>query len=76
MSNVLAERIEETLRPIVGSVMASVSVDLETKRLGKSPDSITRDDLPDIADSLESQLKLVLGPDLAAAAARKVRDLL
>jgi hypothetical protein len=76
VSNVLAERIEETLRPIVGSVMASVSVDLETKRLGKSPDSITRDDLPDIADSLESQLKLVLGPDLAAAAARKVRDLL
>lgn len=75
MPNVLAERIEETLRPIVGTVLASVSVDLETRRIGKTPDTITRMDLSDIADNLTSQLRLVVGNDLANAAAQRVRDL-
>lgn len=75
MPNVLAERIEETLRPIVGTVLASVSVDLETRRIGKTPDTITRNDLDEIAANLASQLRLVVGQDLATAAAQKVRDL-
>jgi ubiquinone biosynthesis protein UbiJ len=75
MPNVLAERIEETLRPIVGTVLASVSVDLESRRIGKTPDTITRLDLEAIADNLTSQLRLVVGNDLAAAAAQKVREL-
>ncbi len=75
MPNLLAQRIEEVLRPIVGTVLASVSVDLESKRIGKDPESITRFDLPDIAQNLSQQLKLVVGPDLAEAAADKVREL-
>ena len=75
MPNVLAERIEETLRPVVGTVLASVSVDLEARRIGKTPDTITRGDLDAIAANLSAQLRLVVGPDLATAAAQKVRDL-
>ncbi|MCL4078289.1 hypothetical protein MX659_01530 [Coriobacteriia bacterium Es71-Z0120] len=75
MANVLAERIEEVLRPVVGTVLASVSVELESKRIGKTPDTITRLDLPDIADNLAQQLRLVVGPELAQAAAKRVREL-
>jgi hypothetical protein len=75
MPNVLADRIEETLRPIVGSVLASVSVDLESRRIGKTPDTISRADLDAIAENLMSQLRLVVGGDLAQAAAQRVRDL-
>lgn len=75
MPNVLADRIEETLRPIVGTVLAAVSVDLESKRIGKDPDTITRQDLERIADNLADQLRLVVGQDLAVAAAQQVRDL-
>lgn len=73
LPNILAERIEETLRPIIGSVLASVSVDLETRRVGKSPETVTRDDLPVIAENLVGQLRLVVGKDLAEAAASRVR---
>lgn len=73
MPNILAERIEETLRPIIGSVLASVSVDLETRRVGKTPDTVGREDLPVIADNLVGQLRLVVGKDLAEAAASRVR---
>lgn len=75
MGNVLAQRIEETLKPIVGTVLASVSVDLECRRIGKTPDTIVRGDLDLIAENLVGQLRLVVGADLAAAAAQRVRDL-
>lgn len=75
MPNVLAERIEETLRPVIGTVLASVSVDVETRRIGKSPDSVDRDDLVDISDNLVVALRLVVGQEMAEAAARRVLDL-
>jgi len=73
--NLLATRIEETLRPVIGTVMATVSVDVETKRIGKSPDTVDRDDLTSLADNLANALRLVVGQDLAEAAASKVRQL-
>lgn len=75
MPNVLAERIEETLRPVIGTVLASVSVDVESKRIGKTPDTIERADLEPISVNLVSALRLVVGQEMAEAAARKVREL-
>ena len=75
MANLLAQRIEETLRPVIGTVLAAVSVDVESKRIGKNPDTIDRGDLVPIADNLVSALRLVVGQEMADAAARKVREL-
>jgi hypothetical protein len=75
VANLLAQRIEETLRPVVGSVMATVTVDVEAKRLGKTPDTLDRFDLPLVADNLASALRLVVGQEIAEKAARKVREL-
>ncbi|MDA3935747.1 MAG: hypothetical protein PF636_02625 [Actinomycetota bacterium] len=75
MANVLATRIEEVLRPIIGTVLASVSVDVESKRIGKSPETVERGDLPLISNNLVDALRLVVGQDLASAAAQKVREL-
>lgn len=75
MPNILATRIEETLRPVVGSVLATVTVDVESRRIGKDVESVDRFDLPLIADNLVSSLRLVVGQDLADKAARKVREL-
>lgn len=75
MSNLLAQRVEETLRPVIGTVLAAVSVDVESKRIGKDPDTIDRGDLVPIADNLVNALRLVVGQDMADAAAQKVREL-
>ncbi|MDH4139186.1 MAG: hypothetical protein OEV43_01290 [Coriobacteriia bacterium] len=75
MANLLAQRIEETLRPVIGTVLAAVSVDVEAKRLGKTVDTIDRTDLPLMAENLVDALRLVVGQELAVAAAGKVRDL-
>lgn len=75
MANVLAQRVEETLRPVIGTVLASVTIDVESKRIGKSPDSIERDDLGAISENLVAALRLVVGQEMAEAAARRVREL-
>lgn len=68
-------KVTSVLEPIVGGVLASVSVDLEAKRLGKTAETITLLDLPTMAENLSSQLRLVVGPDLAQAAGRRVREI-
>ncbi len=75
MANALAMRVEETLRPVIGSVLASVSVDVESKRIGKTPDTLEQADLGKMSENLVSALRLVVGKDLAEAAARKVSEL-
>ncbi len=73
MGNALAARIEEELRPIIGIVLARVSVELESKRVGKDPETITLRDVPYLADNLAMQLRLVVGEEMAESAARRVR---
>lgn len=75
MANALAQDIEDVLGPMVGLVLARVSVELESKRIGKSPDSIGVADLPKLADNLSTQLRLLVGRDIADAAAQRVRSL-
>jgi hypothetical protein len=75
VANLLAQRIEETLRPVIGTVLATVSVDVEAKRIGKTTDTLERADLAPIADNLIDALRLVVGQDLAQAASAKVREL-
>lgn len=75
MANDLAQSIEQTLGPLVGVVLASVSVDLETKRIGKDPDTVSILDLPALADNLAVQLRLLVGREMAEAAAQQVRML-
>lgn len=75
MANGLATSIEETLRPVIGSVLAAVSVDVESKRIGKTPETLEPRDLPPIADNLMAALRLVVGQEMAEAAADRVREL-
>ena len=75
MVNGLAQDIEDVLGPMVGLVLARVSVELESKRIGTSPQTINVMDLPKLADNLAVQLRLLVGRDIAEAAAQRVRNL-
>ena len=75
MPNALAAQVEETLRPVIGTVLATVSVDVESRRIGKTPDTIERADLDVIAKNLVEALRLVVGEEMASAAAHRVRQL-
>ncbi len=73
--NQLAGQIEEVLRPVIGTVLATVSVDVEVRRIGKTLDDVDETDVAAIAENLVEALRLVVGPDLAEAAAERVREI-
>lgn len=75
MPNELAGEIEAALRPVIGTVLAAVSVDVEVRRIGKTVDSVDHADVPTIAENLVEALRLVVGPDLAESAAERVREI-
>lgn len=72
--NELAGQIEEALRPVIGTVLATVSVDVEVRRIGKTLDTVDEADVPAIAENLVEALRLVVGPDMAHAAGARVRE--
>lgn len=74
MPNELAGQIEEALRPVIGTVLATVSVDVEVRRIGKTLDTVDQTDVPAIAENLVEALRLVVGPETAVAAAARVRE--
>lgn len=75
MPNRLSDEIEEALRPVIGTVLAAVSVDVEVRRIGKTLDSVDRTDVPAIANNLVEALRLVVGPETAETAAERVRKM-
>lgn len=75
MGNVVAERIQGVLTPLVGQVLARAAIDLEARRLGKDSETITYGDVGELAQHLAKQLTPFVGQDIAQAAARQVRDL-
>ncbi len=72
MANDIARQIEAVLAPLIGAVLAGVSLELESKRIGKTPDTLEVKDVVTFAANLEQQLRLVVGPEVAAKAARHV----
>lgn len=73
--NDIPEKIVAVLEPLIGEVLTQVSLDLESKRLGKTPETLTLDDLEAFGANLEEQLRLVVGPSVAAKAAKRVADI-
>lgn len=71
----LAQEVEDTIGPMVGLVLAKVAVDLETSRIGKTRLTLQPSDIPALADNLAVQLRLLVGLEIAAAAAERVREL-
>ena len=75
MANALAMRVEEMLRPVIGSVLASVSVDVESKRIGRTPDTLEHSDLNKMSENLVSALRWWWGRTSPRPPPSKVREL-
>ena len=76
MDESVARQISSAIEPLVGSVLAKVTVDLEAQRLGKNVEDISFGDIPALSMALEQHLVSFVGRDLAEAAATRVREIL
>lgn len=70
------DKIADALEPLVGPVLARVTVEVEARRLSKEPTDLTYDDIVPMSVAIERHLVNFVGRTVAEAAATKVREVL
>lgn len=71
----VSQQVTAALAPLVGTVLAGVTVQVEATRLGKSTATLDYADLGELSTSIERHLVSFVGPKVAQAAATRVREL-
>lgn len=74
--NILAKKIETLLIPLLGSIMASVTVKIQCEKIGVTPDSLSIPDLPKIGDAIERALIVFVGSSKARDVSGSIKTIL
>ncbi len=74
--NKLVKRIEIVLTPLLGAIMASVTVKIHCEKIGVTPDTLSIPDLPKLGDSIEKALVVFVGSTKAKELAGSIKTIL
>lgn len=66
--------IASILAPLVGDFVTKVSINLAAKKIGKTPETIVPEDLPDLATALRPPLVTLLGTPIANSLVERIRE--
>ena len=74
--NKLVKRIEILLTPLLGVIMASVTVKIQCEKIGVNPDILSIPDLPKLGDAIEKALVVFVGSSKARDVAGSIKTIL
>lgn len=72
---IVSAAVRDLLAPIVGEFVARTSLSMASKRLGKTPDTISKEDLPGLADALQPALRTLVGAPAADSLVAQLKAL-
>ena len=75
MANKLALEIEKILAESVGDFIAKATVKKNCELTGPTPDTLTSDQLPALAEKIDKSVSFFSGKDAGEALAEKIRHL-
>jgi len=71
----ILEKVQNYLSPLLGANTARIAVKTFSERLGKKPETLTRQDLPVLAQSMHGMLKTLCGAEKADKAIKDIAAL-
>jgi len=74
--NQIADAVLEVLKPLVGAPAATMCVHAAAGSIGKQADTLTREDLPAVAQRIRSDMRPFTSPDLLDTAIQKIETLI
>jgi hypothetical protein len=74
-ANHITQEAYNIIVPLLGDIMTQNVLKAQIKRIGKTEDSITRDDLPKLATTIKSGLSIFLGSDAANNISLKIQNI-
>lgn len=75
MANKLALEIEKMLAESVGDFIAKATVKKNCELIGTTPDTLTADQLPALAEKIDKSVSFFSGKDAGEALAEKIKNL-
>ena len=75
MANKLAQDIEKILSDAVGEFIARATVKKNCELIGVTPDTLTPDKIPELADKIDKSVSFFSGKDVGSSLAEKIRAL-
>jgi len=70
--NIYAQKVYETILPLLGEVMAQTVLKTQTKKIGKTEEMLTIADMPKLAEAVRLGLTIFLGSEGANNVASKI----
>jgi len=70
--NHYSQHIYDIIMPLVGDIMTQNILKIQSKKLGKNEESLTKDDIPKLALSIKAGLTVFVGSDAANTISTKV----
>jgi hypothetical protein len=74
--NKLVKRIEILLTPLLGSIMAGVTVRLQCEKIGVTTDTLSIPDLPKLGEAIEKALVVFVGSTKAREVSGSIKTIL
>jgi hypothetical protein len=71
-NNLYTQKIFELIVPLLGELMTYNVLKIQTKKIGKSEDSLELSDLPKLAEEIKTGLTIFLGSDASSTIASKI----
>ena len=71
----ISEKIQQYLTPLIGAHTARVAVRTFCEKIGKKPETLTPQDIPQLASSMEGMLKTLCGAEKAQTAVKEMSAL-
>ncbi len=73
-NNTYTQQIFSVLSPLVGEFMAKGVLKSQVQRIGKSEETITKEDLIHLADGISKGLVVFVGTEVAQKVAAKIKS--
>lgn len=71
----VSDKVQTYLTPLLGANTAKIAVRTFAERIGKKPESLTKEDLPGLAQSMLGMLKTLCGAEKADKAVKDITAL-
>ncbi len=75
MANRLAQEVEKILSAAVGDFIAKATLKKNCELIGTTPDDLTAEKLPELADKIERSVSFFSGKEVGSGVAEKIRSI-
>ncbi|MBC7248540.1 MAG: hypothetical protein H5T73_12295 [Actinobacteria bacterium] len=75
MANRVAQEVEKILAAAVGDFIAKATLKKNCELIGTTPDDLTVEQLPDLAEKIEKSVSFFSGKDVGLGVAEKIKTI-